>query len=466
MAEQTITIKIRGGDQVTVPRRRLTTNSAVFQHLLDELKYDEHYMDDFSPEAVHLFLNLLEKRALGGIEQVMFRELHKLATVFEVGWLREGCRDWLKSMMKSAFQDQEKTFLFNECWYIFKKWDEQCVMKVLVSTLSSKDNSSFISSYMTDLGKLETGQIDLMLILGGSNTHLFLRIVLQHLYSQNKLQENVKYLIQNMNLAFCCEQNEDLYLEVFKTISSQPEISMTDLRFALNLTTEVTRSVTIRKGLRKTGTTLLHDVYRLYTLHSNKTLSHIIKAVSEGRVTSMFVVVDLLLYVFRMDKPNREDTQIFLNTLENMCRNQKLQRISGQYLNRNIAALKCSRYVTESHQMITLLTEIKNNGMLSTYQGNVIIKCDKKITVSEGTDYKYLFTFKHPATGVCTEPGSRCGFIVRRRRTGAYWERVLCTKSEDYKNTGVHYHDNISAHEIFWYDMNQDALLMVTLSQW
>ena len=103
--------------------------------------------------------------------------------------------------------------------------------------------------------------------------------------------------------------------------------------------------------------------------------------------------------------------------------------------------------------MITLLTEIKNNGMLSTYQGNVIMKCDKKITVSEGTDYKYLFTFKHPATGVCTEPGSRCGFIVRRRRTGAYWERVLCTKSEDYKNTGVHYHDNISAHEMFWYDI-------------
>ena len=104
--------------------------------------------------------------------------------------------------------------------------------------------------------------------------------------------------------------------------------------------------------------------------------------------------------------------------------------------------------------MVTLLTEIKNNGMLSTYQGNVIMKCDKKITVSEGTDYKYLFTFKHPATGVCTEPGSRCGFIVRRRKRGEIWERVLCTKSEDYKNTGLHYHDNISAHEMFWYDID------------
>ena len=84
MEEPTTIIKLKDEDQLVVLTRILTADSPVFQHLLNELKYDEHEIDDFTPEAVYMFIYLLENRVLDDIEDNMFREIRKLATVFQV----------------------------------------------------------------------------------------------------------------------------------------------------------------------------------------------------------------------------------------------------------------------------------------------------------------------------------------------------------------------------------------------
>ena len=135
MEEQTITIRMRNEVHLIVPKRRLTADSGVFRYLLDELKYDEHEMDDFSTEAVFLFLDFLEFRVLGEIEEPMFREINKLATVFEIDWMKESCFNWLRSKIDYATMDEEKAFLFEECWYILEKWNENRMIEALLSTL-------------------------------------------------------------------------------------------------------------------------------------------------------------------------------------------------------------------------------------------------------------------------------------------------------------------------------------------
>ena len=449
MEEQAVTIKMRNEVHLIVPKRKLTADSVVFRYLLDELKYDEHEMEDFSTEAVFLFLDFLEIRVLGEIEEPMFREINKLATVFEIGWMKESCFNWLRNKIEYATMDDEKAFLFEECWYILAKWKEPRMMDALVSTLALQDNSSFISGYVRNLDRLETGQIDLMLKLGGSNAEMFLQILLQNLSGQEELRDNTKYLIQKTNLALCCEKNEELYLEVLDTISKLPEISMNDMRFALNMTSQVTRLVTRRRDSIRAKTTLVYSGKRRFALFKRcKTLKDITKVVSEDRVISVFEVVDMLLCVYHENTPNREDTQLFLDNLENLCSDKKLQKVSKQYLDLNITAFNYSS-LEQSDQITKMLKEIKNNDKISTYHENVILRRDK--TIGGGSVSKHLYTFRHPATATCTESGSQCGFILRSSKTDDKMIVELSTRSEDYQNTGVHFHDNISAHEMFQY---------------
>jgi hypothetical protein len=60
------------------------------------------------------------------------------------------------------------------------------------------------------------------------------------------------------------------------------------------------------------------------------------------------------------------------------------------------------------------------------------------------TEYKDIYVFKHPGEWKCAKAGE-CGLIIRRFQKGKSWRRELSTNDEDYKATGVHYHDIISA---------------------
>ena len=116
--------------------------SKIFRHLLDEPKQDELQFDDFSPESVELFITLLKDRALGDIDRCQFRELNKLCVVFEVEVLQHGCKKWLEGKINCADNDEEKTFLFDECLYIFNKWKNRCD---IVKTCYAEQPILFIS---------------------------------------------------------------------------------------------------------------------------------------------------------------------------------------------------------------------------------------------------------------------------------------------------------------------------------
>jgi hypothetical protein len=186
-------------------------------------------------------------------------------------------------------------------------------------------------------------------------------------------------------------------------------------------------------------------------LNSCVSLNDIITVVNEEQVTSMFMVVDLLLCHCYYYTPSRMEEQLFLTTLETICSDKNLQKVSRQYLQIIITALNYST-PSKSDQMIALLSEIRNNDKLSTSHENVIIKRDKRIVVTEDTDVKYQFIFNHPGTGTCTvDSESECGFIVRGRIQDDNNTTTLCTNSEDYSDSGIHLHDIISADEMFLY---------------
>ena len=411
MEELTVLIKLKTEEQLTVPKDLLISNSPVFKHLFVDLKFDEHVIDDFSPDSVKHFLTVLENKSSGDIEDKMFRELHKLGTAFEVDWLKESCRDLLKKKMESASSQEDKIYLFEECWFIADKLKDEDAINDLVSVLAHKNNSLLLSHYLSDMSKVKEAQIDVLLKLGGGDVELFLNIILQNLRGQKTLDSKVRYILDNMNLAACSEINDELYLEVMDTVSELQEISANDLKWAYKLITNTVRAVRSRKEEKKERTTEQYDRRKYLRLIKNcKTVTEITKAVFEDRVTSMFVVIELLLNVFFYNTTTNEEQQVFIKTLTEACTNKQLQKVSRHYLHNVISSLKYSNK-EQSKPLITLLTEIEKSKEMSTNNENVIIKRHEEITVTEDEEYKDLFMFKHPLSVACTKSDSKCGFI-------------------------------------------------------
>ena len=451
MSKQTVIIKIKDGDPLLVSKHRLTQDSRKFKYLIDELNYKEIEMDDFSTDTVILFLAVLDDKKLEEIEESMFREIHKVGVVFEVNWLKKDCRDWLERKINSAEEDRHKVFVFEESWFIIKKWGDKEIVNKLVSTLAHKDNSTLISDYMSDIDKLESGQIDIMLDLGGCDTKTFLMIILHNVSGHTKLSKNVKYVLENMNLVLCSELNKELYLQVVETVSDMSEISVTDLRTVVKLMTNTARLVDSRKEEEKERTTELYDKKKDVELFTScKTAADITKAVSEDRVTSMFVVIDLLCKVFRKHTPTNEELQVFTDSLTEACVNKKIQKVPRQYLHSIISGLKYSN-LAQSKPLITLLTEIEKSEEMCTNNENVIIKVHEWRTAIKDNAYKELYMFKHPLSVACTKSDSKCGFIIRYSLQEDNFTLKLCTDEDDYADTGIHLHDVISTRDMYFY---------------
>ena len=476
MADTTIAIVLNDGTVLQVSKLRLTADSRKFRYLIEDLKQNELQFDDFSPDIVTLFVTLLDDKELQEINNDQFRELNKLSMVFEVQWLKGSCKKWLKSKIEGIQTDGEKIFLFEECLYIIKKWEQREEMNALVSRLVTLDNESFLSKYLVDLAQLDPVQINYLLKIAGSNCELFLRAILANLDGKTDLYQSIKNLLSHMNLAWCFEQKQELYVKVCDVMQNLPDISIDNMRFAYQLSTETIISVTSRNEKRKTRTTLMYNgVERVKLLCSCNTVDDITAAISDGRITSMYQVVELLFNIFYESSPSLADCQPFLTKLENICSAKKLQRVSKQHLEMNILALNLSP-LPQRVQLIALLNEIMENDTLSTCHENIIIKGDKEINVSKitgqrvlskikhimtgdtsfpaDTVFNDLYTFKHPSILECTQP-SRCGFIVRFSKLEDNNMIVeLSTNNKDYTSTVLHLHDVISASNMFLYNIH------------
>ena len=161
------------------------------------------------------------------------------------------------------------------------------------------DNTEFISKYMMeDFEKLDETELDCMLILGGSNTKTFLELLIRNVDTLSGLDKNTKYLLQNINLRLCLKVNAELYHELFQKISVAENIESEDLVWAFRLSAAAAMEAVKRRKAMETSENIVFSSNNISQMYY-RTLQDIADNVTNGRVTSMFVVVELIVSVFR-----------------------------------------------------------------------------------------------------------------------------------------------------------------------
>ena len=273
--------------------------------------------------------------------------------------------------MKIGLNDDGKCFLFEECLFIVQKWDDWDLMNSLFLKIASIDNSSFITRYFQDFDKLEAVQIQLMLKLGGSNCQLFLRILLQHLKGKAELGNNAKVLLEKMNLALCSELQNELYKDVTDKISGLAQISTSDLKFVLELTSETSKRVSIRNSIRNSSkASLMQKIHCEIMMTRNKeeckTWKDLVKAVKGYWIKSMYEMIDLIVWMFQEHSPTRKEIGIFVTELADMVGRSglRIQKVSHDYLTLIIVGLE-EHSPSANKELLILMLKMILSGTLN-----------------------------------------------------------------------------------------------------
>ena len=220
MDSSTVEVLIAGKDDpILANKEKLANESCVFRRLLYNLCLSQIELIDFDPSAVTQFLDVLQLRENKRNESLricceVFRDLHKLAAVFGVHWLVNRCLLWLKEEIEKVniqTDYDEKLFLFEECRFIRNRWKQSEVMNLITWKMVRLNDHFFLSRYMSDIESKSIFQLDCLLMITVSNTQVTMEIIIREITSKHAICENVKYLLQNINLALCCEQNAVLY---------------------------------------------------------------------------------------------------------------------------------------------------------------------------------------------------------------------------------------------------------------
>ena len=456
-----IVITLRYDDQIEVSKKTLTDNGTVFKHLVDDLGLQKLDIEDFAPASVKLFVGHLRERKVENIENPHFRELHKLSVVFDVSWLIDYSRGWLKSKISEvndSTTDQMKIFLFEECFYIYNKWNLNTLMDTLVLQLRFMANSAVLSHFVADFETLKTDQISYLLHLAGQNTRDILKILIHQIGEKNSMDESTRYLLQNVNLPLCIKQDEDLYQDLFDKLRS-PSFSITvdDLKMALGLANDATQHL-----LRNPSTEIMvHFAGKWFAIeHKCDKLMMVNLCISEGLITSMYDVIEMSAHAIIKSIPTTEEIGEFVEKLENL--DEPLERVSTHYVEAILKTLQFSAR-NEKSQLIRLLEMIKENEKLSTKFGKVqligqVAKGSSPVTLTSPSDSavkiktagRRIFKYIHPAVQDCGKKGD-CGFMIKFDKAMSTYDLLKDKFGIIYRNAKIHTHDNFEAGKMSWY---------------
>ena len=228
----TLQLKASQGAVVRASSVILSFNSPVIDHMTTSLHLTSVDMEEFSEEAVRYFVDAAYSGQSPPISRNLFRDIHKLANVFQMSWLVTRCvqqfTDIAQSLQEPSYEDL--LFLFDEAVYVLSQLKSRELVETALSkirTLNEEEN--FIRNYLVDLNSLSTQQLDLIIELAGTSVEYIVEPLTEQLTAslergEDKVPANCKYLLENSELHYCQihhEKSHELLFDVLQKLTYQ-----------------------------------------------------------------------------------------------------------------------------------------------------------------------------------------------------------------------------------------------------
>ena len=235
-----ILINLSGGKKIWANSVILALNSPVIERMFGEADQPPQLdLSEYRRAAVIQFIEAIYTGQLK-FDTVLFRDVHKLALVFEVSWLQKRCEGYLEKLISQAVQDDYDSvyYLLEETRQTAELTQNSTLLNIVIEKISSNSSKSdFVTRYMADYITLSKSQLDIMIFVSRDQPTLLVKIVIQHIES-NKLMfdEATKYILTNLDLLSCLVADKVLYDCLFDLLFEKViNLSFDDLKLIATL---------------------------------------------------------------------------------------------------------------------------------------------------------------------------------------------------------------------------------------
>ena len=229
----TLKLNTSNGDTVYASSVIMSFNSPVIDHMTTTLHMTSVDMVEFSKTAVEVFVDAAYSGTADGINREVFRDVNKMAYVFEMKWLAEKCAAFFGQLVDSIKEPsyQELTSLFEEAGFVFKNLklvDYIILINKKVKDLKYKEQ--FIEKYIEDLNNLSTEKLDMVIALAGNEFECLIPTLIKQLklVQGSCFPVSFRYLLENStsSLKSCKQNDKDLFNQLFAVLGSLPDEHM------------------------------------------------------------------------------------------------------------------------------------------------------------------------------------------------------------------------------------------------
>ena len=262
------------------------------------------------------------------LEKGLFRELYKLSVVFKTKWLSERCTEYFYQLCESLSNEfEDLCFVFSEALYANNTLKNGDLMDMVVDRFSKIENiaSIFVERYLKEtFSSTSSVTLDNLLLICAEDYFPVLRSLKEHLVN-GEIDDTVRSLLTNPEIAECLADNLDFYEEIFELLVIKSgnltgdELKMlTDMNFSvIRATRSPSRTLSKQVVPVKDIPNLFHDSEVFNKLSDEEKIWKL----SSMQNISMFMVVELC-YLYELksvrDKVLQNITQIFAS--KSLCR--------------------------------------------------------------------------------------------------------------------------------------------------
>ena len=450
------------GGEVRASSVILSFNSPVIDHMTTTLHMTSVDMMEFSKAAVQLFVDTAYSGTAEGITQDIFRDINKMASVFEVSWLADKCAGYFKEVTDSVKIPSytELLYLFEEASFVYKNFKTKDYLNITFEKIVMMNwKQEFIDRYLENDERLTSQKLDMVIELAGNEVNCIVQTLTNQLAEMLKVQGpslpvSSEYLLDNCCLYFCKKSDPVLFDRLFDVLGGLPDEK-------IRWTFELHRKSLIKrdhKAAKASGSSLILNLY--HDLNFDMTFDQLLDWISvSDKVTSLLMAIE----AFQIWDFNRRYIKTPVMNITLSDQQELPKRLSGIVEKRgwlhlppdfneklSISKIDISSFCTQNNykDMKGSLTVI-----------DAIDACDHEPLSFLSKNAKIVFRFKHPSANSCNLPGC-CGFILKTVPCeGSLWTLKLCTEKEEYSNEPVHYHSEVRAEDMHVFVVNSNQYI-------
>ena len=195
-------------------------------------------VEDFSKEVVRCFLEASYSGSLIKISKLLFRDLNKLAHVFEVSWITDKCFDFFKLLLDNVEDDDfpNQLYLFNEGVYIFEHLKNKTFIAATIKRFRSIKTctENFVTQFLNDISTCSAKNLDVLMEMSDELT--LVKVLINNLKNgKSSLDQNCRRILENLDFATCSPAEEPHFQELLELLQDIENPSADDFRLIIKL---------------------------------------------------------------------------------------------------------------------------------------------------------------------------------------------------------------------------------------